>query len=167
EHAFIIEGSNTIHKEALPATLLNQHRQYLEQPVKSMQRSTTSSNDDMDNADAFPPTTSGNPDTLHSNNHFIDIQAIKNSVLDENQEHIDNRVNNNSGNYNFSFCHQDGKLDFQAAKDLFEKEFITEALKVNKGKINQTALKANIPKKTLLRKIEKYTINPREFCSKY
>ncbi len=54
-------------------------------------------------------------------------------------------------------------MDFQAAKDKFEQEFIEQALKVNKGKINQTALNANIPKKTLLRKIEKYEINPKDF----
>ena len=54
-------------------------------------------------------------------------------------------------------------MDVQLAKDLFEKEFIIQALKLNKGKINQTALKANIPKKTLLRKIEKYEINPKAY----
>jgi DNA-binding NtrC family response regulator len=32
-----------------------------------------------------------------------------------------------------------------------------------KGRINQTALHANIPKKTLLRKIEKYGINARDY----
>ena len=57
----------------------------------------------------------------------------------------------------------DIKMDFQVAKDLFEKEFIQQALRLNKGKINQTALKANIPKKTLLRKIEKYEINPKDY----
>ena len=36
-------------------------------------------------------------------------------------------------------------------------------VKMYKGKINQTALNANIPKKTLLRKIEKYEINPKDF----
>jgi len=46
---------------------------------------------------------------------------------------------------------------------MFEKEFIIQALRLFKGKINQTALKANIPKKTLLRKIEKYEINPKDF----
>ena len=55
------------------------------------------------------------------------------------------------------------KLDFQLAKDNFEKEFIVQALKLHMGKINQTALKANIPKKTLLRKIEKYEINPKAY----
>ncbi len=50
-------------------------------------------------------------------------------------------------------------MDFQKQKDEFEKLFIIEALKANKGKINQTALKSNIPKKTLLRKIEKYGID--------
>lgn len=50
-------------------------------------------------------------------------------------------------------------MDFQKQKDEFEKLFIIEALKANKGKINQTALRSNIPKKTLLRKIEKYGID--------
>ena len=72
-------------------------------------------------------------------------------------------------NFSFSFDEKTGvgelgpRMDFQLAKDLFEKEFIVYALKVNKGRINQTALKANIPKKTLLRKIEKYEINPKEY----
>ncbi len=50
-------------------------------------------------------------------------------------------------------------MDFQKQKDEFEKRFIIEALRANKGKINQTALNSNIPKKTLLRKIEKYGID--------
>ena len=54
-------------------------------------------------------------------------------------------------------------LDFNVAKELFEKEFILYALKLCRGRSNQTALKGNIPKKTLLRKIEKYEINPRQF----
>ena len=54
-------------------------------------------------------------------------------------------------------------LDFNRQKEVFEKEFIIKALKTFKGRINQTALHANIPKKTLLRKIEKYGIVPREY----
>ena len=54
-------------------------------------------------------------------------------------------------------------LDFNAQKEAFEKEFIIKALKTFKGRINQTALHANIQKKTLLRKIEKYGINAKEF----
>ncbi len=55
------------------------------------------------------------------------------------------------------------KLDFQANKEEFEKHFLTSALKAFKGRINQTALHANIPKKTLLRKLEKYGINAKEY----
>lgn len=58
-----------------------------------------------------------------------------------------------------------GTLDFNAQKEAFEKEFIVKALKTFKGRINQTALHANIPKKTLLRKIEKYGINAKEFAN--
>lgn len=54
-------------------------------------------------------------------------------------------------------------LDFNKHKEAFEKEFIIKALKMFKGRINQTALHANIPKKTLLRKIEKYGIVARDY----
>ena len=57
-------------------------------------------------------------------------------------------------------------LDFNKHKEAFEKEFIVKALKTFKGRINQTALHANIPKKTLLRKIEKYGIVARDFADK-
>ncbi len=97
--------------------------------------------------------------TDDKNESIIDIGEIKNSVLDKNME--------SNGEFQFNFGVKTGdnaiKLDFGLAKDLFEKEFITQALKLNKGKINQTALNANIPKKTLLRKIEKYELNPKDF----
>ena len=93
---------------------------------------------------------------------MIDFSGIKNSVLDE-ERNSDTPV---SSQYNFTFAEQDGdkvKMNFKVAKDQFEEQFIVQALNVNKGKINQTALNANIPKKTLLRKIEKYGINPKDF----
>lgn len=90
----------------------------------------------------------------------IDLEDIQNSVLDQG-------VMPGSGtDVQFSFgakVGEGGKLDFAIAKDLFEREFIVQALKINKGRINQTALNANIPKKTLLRKIEKYVINPKDY----
>ena len=55
------------------------------------------------------------------------------------------------------------KFDFQASKEEFEKQFLIGALRVYKGKINQTALHANIPKKTLLRKLEKYGITAKDY----
>ena len=55
------------------------------------------------------------------------------------------------------------KFDYQASKEEFEKQFLINALKTFRGRINQTALHANIPKKTLLRKLEKYGINAREY----
>lgn len=56
------------------------------------------------------------------------------------------------------------QLDFNKHKEAFEKEFIVKALKMFKGRINQTALHANIPKKTLLRKIEKYGIVAKDYA---
>ena len=93
------------------------------------------------------------------NEGVIDIKDIKNSVIE------DNRLDDSNFQFTFASKTEDDqiKMDFQVAKERFEKEFIVQALKLNKGKINQTALKANIPKKTLLRKIEKYELNPKSY----
>lgn len=56
-------------------------------------------------------------------------------------------------------------LDFEVFKEQAEKDFITNALKANKGKINQTVAQANIPKNTLLRKIRKYGINVKDYSN--
>lgn len=55
------------------------------------------------------------------------------------------------------------ELDFQSHKEQFEKDFIIKALKTFNGRINQTALHANIPKKTLLRKLQKYEIKAEDY----
>lgn len=96
----------------------------------------------------------------HAEDSVIDLEDIQNSVLDH------STAPKNTNDVQFSFgakMGEGGKLDFAVAKDLFEREFIIQALKINKGRINQTALNANIPKKTLLRKIEKYEINPKDY----
>ena len=100
----------------------------------------------------------------HREETIIDYTEIKDSVLSESSSREKGVTH---GAYSFTFANFDDggdvSLDFQEAKDMFEKEFIIQALRLFKGKINQTALKANIPKKTLLRKIEKYEINPKDF----
>jgi two-component system response regulator AtoC len=56
-------------------------------------------------------------------------------------------------------------LDFEIFKEQVEKEFIVGALRANRGRINQTVARANIPKNTLLRKIKKYGINVKELSA--
>ncbi len=56
-----------------------------------------------------------------------------------------------------------GALDYKSHKEQFEKDFIIKALKTFRGRINQTALHANIPKKTLLRKLQKYNIKAEDY----
>jgi transcriptional regulator with PAS, ATPase and Fis domain len=95
----------------------------------------------------------------NSAQNLIDLEEIQHSVLDNSASDLRQDIQ-------FAFgtkLGDDGKLDFAQAKDQFEKEFIIQALRLNKGRINQTALNANIPKKTLLRKIEKYEINPKDY----
>ena len=57
----------------------------------------------------------------------------------------------------------DDPLDYGRFKEQFEKEFIIRALKAFNGRINQTALHAKIPKKTLLRKLQKYNIRAEDY----
>ncbi|MBI3294990.1 MAG: sigma-54-dependent Fis family transcriptional regulator [Deltaproteobacteria bacterium] len=54
-------------------------------------------------------------------------------------------------------------IDWEKGKETFEREFIINALKQNRGRINLTAEQSNIPKNTLLRKIKKYSISPQEY----
>jgi DNA-binding NtrC family response regulator len=135
EHSFIIESSDYVKASSLPETVRRQAAQQGKKVVEAEP-------DDEDES-------------------FIDYGDIKDSILDESAP---SRSGNTPGiQIDFGVAGADAVMDFQAAKELFEKEFIKEALKFNKGKINQTALKANIPKKTLLRKIEKYEINPKGY----
>ena len=134
EHAFIIESSDEIAASSLPAS------------VQKSAGKTTELKEQEDEQS------------------IINYSEIQDSVLDE-QSASEKRVGLGEYSFNFASFEQDGEvvLNFQEAKDMFEKEFIIQALKLNKGKINQTALKANIPKKTLLRKIEKYEINAKDY----
>lgn len=75
----------------------------------------------------------------------------------------DNPANGGSESPDLSFAIDMNNLDFQSQKEEFEKHFIISALKVFNGKINQTALHANIPKKTLLRKLEKYGLTAKDY----
>ena len=54
-------------------------------------------------------------------------------------------------------------LNYPMLKEKFEREFIIRALKHYKGRINQTAEATQMTKVTLLRKLEKYGIDPKEF----
>lgn len=58
---------------------------------------------------------------------------------------------------------EEAVLNYPALKERFEKEFIVRALKAFDGRINQTAEHTQMTKVTLLRKLEKYGINPKEF----
>lgn len=55
-------------------------------------------------------------------------------------------------------------LNFELFKEQAEKDFIINALKANRGRINQTVAHANIPKNTLLRKIKKYGITAKDYA---
>ena len=55
------------------------------------------------------------------------------------------------------------ELDFHLYKEKYEKDFIVRALRKYNGRINQTSAGTRIPKKTLLRKIEKYKIKTEDF----
>ncbi len=54
-------------------------------------------------------------------------------------------------------------MDWDSGKEAFERDFIVQALKNSKGKINLASEQSNIPKNTLLRKIKKYNIIPKEY----
>ncbi len=95
-------------------------------------------------------------DIIHKNTLIKNLELCKSSSKEMKKE-------------NLSYSQEDSsekhaeELDFQTMKENFEKNFLEAALQSNLGKINQTALRTNIPKVTLLRKIAKYAINPKKY----
>lgn len=94
----------------------------------------------------------------------VDLDSVTLQTLENNSNTNGTSENENLDSDDNELIKISGdQLDFNKHKEAFEKEFIIKALKTFKGRINQTALHANIPKKTLLRKIEKYGINARDY----
>ena len=100
------------------------------------------------------------PDSIRGLSRSVARSAV---ALDN---HLDKKApdtNDPLANAELNFAIDLNNLDFQAQKEEFEKHFIISALKVFNGRINQTALHANIPKKTLLRKLEKYGLTAKDY----
>jgi transcriptional regulator with PAS, ATPase and Fis domain len=55
------------------------------------------------------------------------------------------------------------ELNYPALKEQFEREFLIRALKAFDGRVNQTAEHTQMTKVTLLRKLEKYGIDPKQY----
>lgn len=137
EHCFIMENGSAISLSSLPELVLSSTGTALPDPaISKIPKIIMDSQLAADQAES-------------SDEDFGDEEEI--DLLDGDLE---------SG---LSGAREGQELDFNAHKEAFEKEFIIKALKTFKGRINQTALHAKIPKKTLLRKIEKYGINAKDF----
>lgn len=94
---------------------------------------------------------------------IMTLSSLPDQILKETQNIKPPEINSLASRSTAKSTQEELHLDFEVFKEQAEKEFITSALKANKGKINQTVAQANIPKNTLLRKIRKYGINVRDY----
>lgn len=93
------------------------------------------------------------------NSDQISVQSLPDSIRKVMTKPVDtDSLDKSSTSFEYS-----GPLNFDSFKEEMEKEFIVNALKANKGRINQTVALANIPKNTLLRKIKKYGIQVKDY----
>lgn len=155
EHSFVLESTNAITLGSLPESILEHVGVSL---VDSMEMISSQSE-------------SIKKSGQNSAQSFSEINQSL-SDFEMNSDH-DNEMDSDLSDENLDECSDEdisiafpsnGLLDFNAQKEEFEKQFIIKALKTFKGRINQTAIHANIPKKTLLRKIEKYGIVAKEYA---
>lgn len=144
EHAFVLESTNSITISSLPEKILESVGVNLIESMDALQSQTNSMKV---SAEQFSSNNSADSDDFD-----IDSDSSDDSDDDISDSNI---LQLNTSN---------GALDFNTQKEEFEKQFIIKALKTFKGRINQTALHANIPKKTLLRKIEKYGIVAKDYA---
>ncbi|MBY0471280.1 sigma-54 dependent transcriptional regulator [bacterium] len=138
EHAFVIESGDTLTTDSLPTSLAGTSK-------KAASWSSVSEEADLDATDDLDSDLDGDDDSQ--------IPAGATVALSMSPGEASSR----------GFRLDINRLDFQASKEEFERQFLISALKAFRGRINQTALHANIPKKTLLRKLEKYGINARDY----
>lgn len=96
---------------------------------------------------------------IMENSNTITFESLPENVIKASQQPV---VANNAVKPS-SQSRTDVVLNFDSFKEQSEKDFIISALKANNGRINQTVAHANIPKNTLLRKIKKYGIQPKDF----
>ena len=136
EHAFVIESGNIITPASLPSSVTGQ-------------RGLNDTDDDEEGSEPYSSDVDdGEGDEIMA---AISVSAGGLSPI-------------NVGGKGFVL--DINRLDFQANKEEFERQFLISALTAFKGRINQTALHANIPKKTLLRKLQKYGITARDYSGK-
>ena len=146
EHCFILETSNTLSLNSIPENVLNACG------VTLSDASTV-----MESAPAATVKSAGPVDSM-SSDEALDDDA------DDGDDSLDGEISADGAEIAPGVSISGDTLDFNKHKEAFEREFIVKALKTFKGRINQTALHANIPKKTLLRKIEKYGIIARDYA---
>ncbi|MCK6600015.1 MAG: sigma-54 dependent transcriptional regulator [Bdellovibrionaceae bacterium] len=150
EHSFVLESNHVISIASLPESVLaavGVNLIDLDSLIESEKTNEQANNSELNSSGSFAKA----PVFVDSG---IDINDEDSDLSEEDVEDSD------ALGMKVTF---NGELDFNAQKEVFEKEFIIKALKTFKGRINQTALHANIPKKTLLRKIEKYGIVAKDY----
>lgn len=153
EHCFILESTNTLSLSSIPENVLNAvgvqlNGAGIEKIMGSPEVTSVASGSAGENPS----------EALHakSDDELDEVQSSGEDPAENDIDDIDD------GELTVSIGGD--TLDFNKHKEAFEREFIVKALKTFKGRINQTALHANIPKKTLLRKIEKYGIVARDYA---
>lgn len=140
EHAFIMEPGSHISINALPEHI-KKHGQGVcnendPQPMKSLERQGASASATLEGSSRIGQV----DESQDSGQHDQDVDVLE-------------RLNWSSDS-----------LNFPELKEQFEKEFLIKALKAHGGKINKTSENTKMTKVTLLRKIEKYGINPKDYC---
>ena len=98
----------------------------------------------------------------------IQVESLPESL--QNLVTIDRKNHQNSDPLEVGSAHRESELlsnvsdlNYPLLKERFEKEFLIRALKAFDGRVNQTAEHTQMTKVTLLRKLEKYGIDPKSY----
>lgn len=142
EHSFILEASNIILKDSLPGYIIRYKK--------------IESTDTNEKIVGTPNASTEKPKPVN--------MANENNVSGSSGSNPQKMVVDETGDETV-FPKEMSDLKYPALKEKFEKWFLEKALKAHKGKINQTAEGTQMTKVTLLRKLEKYGINPKEYRS--
>jgi DNA-binding NtrC family response regulator len=164
---YLIKKFNKTHKrkitgisdEALKMLLSHQWPGNIRELENAMERAFIMESTEILQAESFDLKASSQGSMIPQNTMTQSITTAFNSGADVSPSHTSSGRNSETS----GFIKDGDELNFPVLREKFEREFIIKALTAYRGRINQTAEATQMTKVTLLRKLEKYGIDAKDY----
>lgn len=164
EHAYVLETGSSISLRTLPKNIQENFKKFLETNNKKEDDKYKILDQSYDKKDVGLNLDLDLDQKLNMNQESKTDLNKNSSNSNRNDSDNDINIESDFNPIGVEELFDDGsELNFVRMKENFEKNFLIKALTKYNGRINQIASSTNITKMTLLRKLEKYGLDPKKF----